>query len=89
MSLPSESDRSVNIAGQIIKTVETFTYLSSEFTAFAGSDRDVEVRMQKALKSFDMMTPIWRNFSISSSASARSIRTSRLASIFHYKNTRS
>lgn len=44
----------------LAKPVTRFTYLCSELAKYGGTNKDIEVRLSKALKSFGIMASVWR-----------------------------
>ena len=83
LSLPPSRGRLLEIDGQCIEPVESFTYLGSKVAAFGGTDEDIDIRLNKALRAFGMMSSIWRNPSISRRLKIRLFKSNVLSVLLY------
>jgi hypothetical protein len=60
MRINARNKNPIQIYGNIIETVENFTYLGSNVSIDGGAAKDVNLRIQKARGVFARMSNIWR-----------------------------
>lgn len=64
LSLHSNCSSPVDIVGQATEPVIWFTYFGYELAEYGRTDKDIEVHISKALKSFEMMSSVLNSSSI-------------------------
>ena len=65
MSVNTRNADKLELDGEATDERENFTYLGSNFSKDAGSDRDIQGRSGEARAAFAILTPLWRSQVIS------------------------
>jgi len=87
LKIKSTSSDPINIRGEQLHEVNSFTYLGSVINDQGGTDQDVQARIQKARTAFAMLKNIWQSRKISQKTKLRIFNTNVKAVLLYGSET--
>ena len=64
MSIYSDQNANINVRGEDLEEVNSFTYLGSNMTKQGGTDEDIDDRIRKAAAAYGILSKIWKTSNI-------------------------